>query len=147
MKKGMFYDELLPSTQGHRFNALYSANADMNGENTAIFFGLSEQVRQHFLQILSVFLSEMTSTAGMTSVYSNRVVDATLRLSVLTKSLRLISTTQIRRDAFLRTLQLLMMERLISNDKSVTENTRVSYPINHIKHLLVSIFSTRLQRT
>ena len=44
-------------------------------------------------------------------------VDATLRLSVLTKSLSLISTTQSEEMLFLRTLQLLMMERLISRTR------------------------------
>ena len=59
----------------------------------------------------------LPSTAGMTTAYSTSRVDATLRLSVLTKSLSLISTTQSEEMLFLRTLQLLMMERLISRTR------------------------------
>ena len=42
MKKGIFsYMNYLLPAQGYGFDALLSANTDMNGKNTAIFFGLS----------------------------------------------------------------------------------------------------------
>ena len=42
---------------------------------------------------------------------------------------------------FLRTLHWMQTERLISHDKSVTENTRVSYPINHIEKIVRPVSS------
>ena len=77
----------------------------------------------------------MMSTAGMTTVYSTLKVDATLKLSVLTKNLNRISITQSEEMLFLRTLLLQRDGKIDFNDKSVTENTRVSYPISHINNI------------
>ena len=62
MKKGMFsmMNYYLPLKGIASMHC--SANADMNGENTAIFFGLSGTGK---IKRAEVFLSEMTSTAGM----------------------------------------------------------------------------------
>ena len=60
----------------------------------------------------------------------------------MTKSLSQISTMQSGRDALLENVTTgCRTERLISTDKSVTENTRVSYPINHIKNIVRPISS------
>ena len=117
MKKGMFsmMNYFLPLKGIASMHC--SANADMNGENTAIFFGLSGTGKTTLSTDPKRLLIGETSTAGMTTAYSTSRVDATLRLSVLTKSLSLISTTQSEEMLFLRTLQLLMMERLISRTR------------------------------
>ena len=111
MKKGMFsmMNYFLPLKGIASMHC--SANTDLNGENTAIFFGLSGTVRQHFPQILRDSTSVMTSTAGMITEYSTSRVDATLRLSTLTKSLSQTSTTQSFVTLFSRTLHLTRTER------------------------------------
>ena len=55
MKKGMFsmMNYFLPLKGMASMHC--SANTDLNGENTAIFFGLSGTVRQHFPQTRNVF--------------------------------------------------------------------------------------------
>ena len=114
MKKGMFsmMNYFLPLKGMASMHC--SANTDLNGENTAIFFGLSGTGRQHFPQILRDFSSVMTSTAGMTTEYSTLKVDAMLRLSTLTKNLSRISTMQSFVTLFLRMLHWMRTERLIS---------------------------------
>ncbi len=48
---------------------------------------------------------------------------------------------QLREMLFLRTLLLMQNGKIDFADKSVTENTRVSYPINHIKNIVRPISS------
>ena len=114
MKKGMFsmMNYYLPLKGIASMHC--SANTDMNGENTAIFFGLSVQVRQHCPQIRSVSSSVMTSTAGMTTAYSTSKAAATLRLSIWTKNLSRISTMRSSATLFLRTLHWMQKARSIS---------------------------------
>ena len=103
MKKGMFsmmnyYLPLRASLQcTAQLTAIWTESTQLS---SSVF---QEQVRQHFLQILREDLSVMMSTVGMTTVYSTSKVVATLRLSVLIKSLSQISTTQSREMLFLRT--------------------------------------------
>ena len=80
-----------------------SANTDLNGENTAIFFGLSGTGKTTLSTDRSVSSSVMTNTAGMTMEYSTLKVDATLRLSTLTKNLSQTSTMQSDVTLFSRT--------------------------------------------
>ena len=78
----------------------------------------------------------------MTTVYSTSRVDAMQRLSTLTKSLSRIFTMQSRRNALLRERYTLTQDGKIDfDDKSVTENTRVSYPIDHIKNIVSPVSS------
>jgi len=68
-------------------------------------------------------------------------VDATLRLSTWTRIPSPTSTTAIKRDALLENVTVDADGKIDFNDKSVTENTRVSYPINHIKNIVRPISS------
>ena len=58
------------------------------------------------------------------------------KLSTLIKSLSRISTMQSRRNALLENVTLDEDGKIDFADKSVTENTRVSYPINHIEKIV-----------
>ena len=133
MKKGMFsmMNYYLPLKGIASMHC--SANTDMNGENTAILSACPEQVRLHFPQILRDSLSVTMSTAGTTMECSTSRAVAMLRLSTLTRILSRIFTMQSREMLFLRTLHLDAEGKIDFADKSVTENTRVSYPINHIE--------------
>ena len=111
MKKGMFsmMNYYLPLKGIASMHC--SANTDKNGENTAIFFGLSGTGKT---TLSTDSLSVMMSMVGMTMAYSTSKVDATLRLSTLIRTQSQISTMQLRETLFLRTLHLMRMERLIS---------------------------------
>ena len=103
MKKGMFsmMNYYLPLKGIASMHC--SANTDKNGENTAIFFGLSGTGKTNFQQILRDSLSVMMSMVGMTMAYSTSKVDATLRLSTWTRIPSPTSTTQSREMLCLRT--------------------------------------------
>ena len=64
-----------------------------------------------------------------------------LRLSTLIRIQNQISTMQSRRDALLENVTLDAEGKIDFADKSVTENTRVSYPINHIENIVRPISS------
>ena len=63
------------------------------------------------------------------------------RLSTWIKSLSRISTTLSRRDALLENVTLDENGKIDFADKSVTENTRVSYPIDHIQNIVRPVSS------
>ena len=111
MKKGMFsmMNYFLPLKGIASMHAqLTQTSTERTQQSSSVF---QEQVRQHFPQILRDSSSVMTSTVGMTTEYSTSRVDATLRLSTLTKSLSQTSTTQSFVTLFLRTLHLIRTER------------------------------------
>ena len=135
MKKGMFsmMNYYLP-LQGIA-SMHCSANCDMNGENTAIFFGLSGTGKttlstdpkrrligddEHGWDDNGIFNFEggcYAKVNGLSNEHEPDIYGA------------------IKRNALLENVTVAADGKIDFNDKSVTENTRVSYPINHIKNI------------
>ena len=135
MKKGMFsmmnyYLPLQGSASMH-----CAANCDMNGENTAIFFGLSGTGKttlstdpkrrligddEHGWDDNGIFNFEggcYAKVIGLSKEHEPDIYGA------------------IKRNALLENVTVDANGKIDFNDKSVTENTRVSYPINHINNI------------
>ena len=135
MKKGMFsmMNYYLP-LQGIA-SMHCSANCDMNGENTAIFFGLSGTGKttlstdpkrrligddEHGWDDNGVFNFEggcYAKVIGLSKEHEPDIYGA------------------IKRNALLENVTVAEDGTIDFNDKSATENTRVSYPINHITNI------------
>ena len=135
MKKGMFsmMNYYLP-LQGIA-SMHCSANCDMNGENTAIFFGLAGTGKttlstdpkrrligddEHGWDDNGVFNFEggcYAKVIGLSKEHEPDIYGA------------------IKRNALLENVTVAEDGTIDFNDKSVTENTRVSYPINHINNI------------
>ena len=135
MKKGMFsmMNYYLP-LQGIA-SMHCSANCDMNGENTAIFFGLSGTGKttlstdpkrrligddEHGWDDNGIFNFEggcYAKVIGLSKEHEPDIYGA------------------IKRNALMENVTVDANGKIDFNDKSVTENTRVSYPINHINNI------------
>ena len=135
MKKGMFsmMNYYLP-LQGIA-SMHCSANCDMNGENTAIFFGLSGTGKttlstdpkrrligddEHGWDDNGVFNSEGGCSAKVINLSKENEPDI---------------YGAIKRNALLENVTVDAEGKIDFADKKVTENTRVSYPINHINNI------------
>ena len=136
MKKGLFsmMNYFLPLKGIAAMHC--SANTDMNGENTAIFFGLSGTGKttlstdpkrlligddEHGWDDTGVFNFEggcYAKVINLDPVAEPDIYNA------------------IRRDALLENVTVDKDGKIDFADKSVTENTRVSYPIYHIKNIV-----------
>lgn len=136
MKKGMFsmMNYFLPLKGIAAMHC--SANTDMNNENTAIFFGLSGTGKttlstdpkrlligddEHGWDDNGVFNFEGGCYAKVINLDSEAEPDI---------------YNAIRRDALLENVTCDDEGKLDFADKTVTENTRVSYPIYHIKNIV-----------
>lgn len=135
MKKGMFsmMNYYLPLKGIASMHC--SANTDMQGENTAIFFGLSGTGKttlstdpkrkligddEHGWDDEGVFNFEGGCYAKVINLDKESEPDI---------------YNAIRRDALLENVTVSKDGVIDFADKSVTENTRVSYPIYHIKNI------------
>ena len=135
MKKGMFsmMNYYLP-LQGIA-SMHCSANCDMNGENTAIFFGLSGTGKttlstdpkrrligddEHGWDDYGVFNFEGGCYAKVINLSKENEPDI---------------YGAIKRNALLENVIVSEDGVIDFNDKSATENTRVSYPIDHINNI------------
>ena len=135
MKKGMFsmQNYYLPLKGIASMHC--SANCDMEGKNTAIFFGLSGTGKttlstdpkrkligddEHGWDDEGVFNLEggcYAKVIGLSKEHEPDIYGA------------------IKRNALLENVTVDANGKIDFNDKSVTENTRVSYPINHINNI------------
>ena len=139
MKKGMFsmMNYYLPLKGIAAMHC--SANTDMNGENTAIFFGLSGTGKttlstdpkrlligddEHGWDDRGVFNFEGGCYAKVINLDKDSEPDI---------------YNAIRRDALLENVTVDQDGKIDFADKSVTENTRVSYPIDHIEKIVKPI--------
>ena len=139
MKKGMFsmMNYYLPLKGMASMHC--SANTDMNGENTAIFFGLSGTGKttlstdpkrlligddEHGWDDNGVFNFEGGCYAKVIDLDADSEPDI---------------YNAIRRNALLENVTLDAEGKIDFHDKSVTENTRVSYPIDHIEKIVKNV--------
>ena len=136
MKKGMFsmMNYYLPLKGIASMHC--SANTDMNGENTALFFGLSGTGKttlstdpkrlligddEHGWDESGVFNFEGGCYAKVIGLDAESEPDI---------------FGAIKRNALLENVTLDAEGVIDFDDKSVTENTRVSYPISHIQNIV-----------
>ncbi|NLI37254.1 MAG: phosphoenolpyruvate carboxykinase (ATP) [Bacteroidales bacterium] len=136
MKKGMFsmMNYFLPLKGIASMHC--SANTDMNGENTAVFFGLSGTGKttlstdpkrkligddEHGWDDNGVFNFEGGCYAKVINLDKDSEPDI---------------YGAITRDALLENVTVGKDGKIDFTDKSVTENTRVSYPIYHINNIV-----------
>ena len=136
MKKGMFsmMNYYLPLKGIASMHC--SANADMNGENTALFFGLSGTGKttlstdpkrlligddEHGWDDNGVFNFEGGCYAKVINLDAESEPDI---------------YNAIKRNALLENVTMDAEGKIDFADKSVTENTRVSYPIDHIQNIV-----------
>ncbi len=135
MKKGMFsiMNYYLPLKGMASMHC--SANTDMNGENTAIFFGLSGTGKTTLSTDPKRLLIGDDEHGWDDNGVFNFEGGCYAKVINLDKDSEPDIYNAIRRDALLENVTVDKDGKIDFADKSVTENTRVSYPINHIEKI------------
>ena len=135
MKKGMFamMNYYLP-LQGIA-SMHCSANCDMNGENTAIFFGLSGTGKTTLSTDPKRRLIGDDEHGWDDNGVFNFEGGCYAKVIGLSKEHEHDFDGGIKRNALLENVTVAEDGTIDFNDKSSTENTRVSYPINHIANI------------
>ena len=135
MKKGMFsmQNYFLP-LQGIA-SMHCSANCDMNGENTAIFFGLSGTGKTTLSTDPKRRLIGDDEHGWDDEGVFNLEGGCYAKVINLDKESEPDIYNAIRRNALLENVTVAEDGKIDFADKSVTENTRVSYPIDHIEKI------------
>ncbi|MBR0260519.1 MAG: phosphoenolpyruvate carboxykinase (ATP) [Selenomonadaceae bacterium] len=136
MKKGLFsmMNYFLPLKGIASMHC--SANTDMNGENTAIFFGLSGTGKTTLsTDPKRLLIGDDEHGWDDTGVF-NFEGGCYAKVINLDKESEPDIYNAIRRDALLENVTVDKNGKIDFADKSVTENTRVSYPIYHIKNIV-----------
>ena len=113
-----------------------SANTDMNGENTAIFFGLSGTGKTTLSTDPKRLLIGDDEHGWHDEGVLNFAGGCYAKVIKLDKESEPDIYKAIRRDALLENVTVDAQGVIDFNDKSVTENTRVSYPIYHIDKIV-----------
>ena len=141
MKKGMFsmMNYYLPLKGMAAMHC--SANTDMNGENTAIFFGLSGTGKTTLSTDPKRLLIGDDEHGWDDNGVFNFEGGCYAKVIDLDKDSEPDIYNAIRRDALLENVTVDANGKIDFTDKSVTENTRVSYPIDHIKNIVRPISS------
>ena len=136
MKKGMFsmMNYYLPLKGIAAMHC--SANTDMNGENTAIFFGLSGTGKTTLSTDPKRLLIGDDEHGWDNKGVFNFEGGCYAKVIKLDKESEPDIYNAIRRDALLENVTVDKEGKIDFNDKSVTENTRVSYPIYHIEKIV-----------
>lgn len=139
MKKGMFsmMNYYLPLKGIASMHC--SANTDMNGENTAIFFGLSGTGKTTLSTDPKRLLIGDDEHGWDDNGVFNLEGGCYAKVINLDKESEPDIYNAIRRDALLENVTVDEDGKIDFADKSVTENTRVSYPINHIEKIVKPI--------
>jgi phosphoenolpyruvate carboxykinase (ATP) len=141
MKKGMFsmMNYYLPLKGMASMHC--SANTDMDGKNTAIFFGLSGTGKTTLSTDPKRLLIGDDEHGWDDNGVFNFEGGCYAKVIDLDKDSEPDIYNAIKRDALLENVTLDANGKIDFTDKSVTENTRVSYPINHIKNIVRPISS------
>ena len=136
LKKGMFsmMNYFLPLKGIASMHC--SANTDMNGENTAIFFGLSGTGKTTLSTDPKRLLIGDDEHGWDDEGVFNFEGGCYAKVIKLAKESEPDIYNAIRRDALLENVTVDANGVIDFNDKSVTENTRVSYPIYHINKIV-----------
>ncbi len=139
MKKGMFsmMNYYLPLKGIASMHC--SANTDMNGENTAIFFGLSGTGKTTLSTDPKRLLIGDDEHGWDDNGVFNFEGGCYAKVINLDKESEPDIYNAIRRDALLENVTVDKDGKIDFADKSVTENTRVSYPIDHIEKIVKPI--------
>ncbi len=136
MKKGMFsyMNYLLPL---HGMASMHcSANTDLNGQNTAIFFGLSGTGKTTLSTDPKRLLIGDDEHGWDDDGVFNFEGGCYAKVINLSKEAEPDIYNAIKRDALLENVTVDANGKIDFADKSVTENTRVSYPIYHITNIV-----------
>lgn len=141
MKKGMFsmMNYYLPLKGIAAMHC--SANTDMDGKNTAIFFGLSGTGKTTLSTDPKRLLVGDDEHGWDDNGVFNFEGGCYAKVINLDKDSEPDIYNAIRRDALLENVTVDANGKIDFADKSVTENTRVSYPIDHIKNIVRPISS------
>ena len=141
MKKGMFsmMNYYLPLKGIASMHC--SANTDMEGKNTAIFFGLSGTGKTTLSTDPKRLLVGDDEHGWDDNGVFNLEGGCYAKVIDLDKESEPDIYNAIRRDALLENVTVDENGKIDFHDKSVTENTRVSYPIDHINNIVKPISS------
>lgn len=141
MKKGMFsmMNYYLPLKGMASMHC--SANTDLNGKNTAIFFGLSGTGKTTLSTDPKRLLIGDDEHGWDDNGVFNFEGGCYAKVINLDKDSEPDIYNAIKRNALLENVTLDKDGKIDFADKSVTENTRVSYPIDHIKNIVRPISS------
>ncbi|MDD6192938.1 MAG: phosphoenolpyruvate carboxykinase (ATP) [Lachnospiraceae bacterium] len=141
MKKGMFsmMNYYLPLKGIASMHC--SANTDLNGENTAVFFGLSGTGKTTLSTDPKRLLIGDDEHGWDDNGVFNFEGGCYAKVINLDKESEPDIYNAIRRDALLENVTVDANGKIDFGDKSVTENTRVSYPIDHIDNIVRPISS------
>ncbi len=136
MKKGMFsmMNYYLPLKGIASMHC--SANTDMDGKNTAIFFGLSGTGKTTLSTDPKRLLIGDDEHGWDDNGVFNFEGGCYAKVINLDKESEPDIYNAIKRNALLENVTLDVDGKIDFNDKSVTENTRVSYPIDHIEKIV-----------
>ncbi len=136
MKKGLFsmMNYFLPLKGMASMHC--SANTDMNGENTALFFGLSGTGKTTLSTDPKRLLIGDDEHGWDDNGVFNFEGGCYAKVIDLDKESEPDIYNAIRRDALLENVTVDENGKIDFHDKSVTENTRVSYPIDHIEKIV-----------
>ncbi|NBI68573.1 phosphoenolpyruvate carboxykinase (ATP) [Pseudoflavonifractor sp. 60] len=142
MKKGMFsmMNYYLPLKGIASMHC--SANTDMNGENTAIFFGLSGTGKTTLSTDPKRLLIGDDEHGWDDEGVFNFEGGCYAKVINLDKDAEPDIYNAIRRNALLENVTVDGEGKIDFADKSVTENTRVSYPIEHIEKIVKNVHPT-----
>ena len=136
MKKGMFsmMNYFLPLNGMASMHC--SANTDMNGENTALFFGLSGTGKTTLSTDPKRLLIGDDEHGWDDNGVFNFEGGCYAKVIGLDKESEPDIYNAIKRNALLENVTVDENGKIDFKDQSVTENTRVSYPINHINNIV-----------